>query len=116
MAKKQQVYQKWFATYQHIAKYGNPGVCPFCESADTDYFVMFISGNDGFMEVFCNECRKAHSVTTRQMPKDKYNVFTEDDYNSYRKRRNAGLRLSPTEPQSTNFTEQLQPMPQAVNA
>lgn len=92
--------------YVNICDFGIAGECPYCNSSDTDYFKMFISGNNGFTEIWCNTCGEMDNSTTRNMLRENCKVYTENDYLAHQERRKNGEYLSLT-PSTATKAERL---------
>ena len=100
-----------------IATHGIPGKCPFCNSKNTDYFMLLVSEKSGFTEIFCNDCHAFNTMSFPRLPKNhNFKMFTHEEYKSHQKKRALRLGLDSTEPKNTNFTEPLLPTPQLANA
>lgn len=50
---------------------GHSGICPYCNSEDTDYYVWrYKNTSDGFIAVWCNSCKKGLHICRRCIPED----------------------------------------------
>ncbi|MCL1997649.1 MAG: hypothetical protein FWG65_02670 [Turicibacter sp.] len=97
-------WKRWKKTFLNIDTIGIPGECPFCESTDTDYFMMQVGNQNGFTEAWCNSCGKFTNICRRgpwdneQLFPANRKIYTNEDYQAHQARRQAGERLSLTPP------------------
>ena len=54
---------KWIKNIENIAINNTPGVCPYCNSLNTDYSFKEIENGYGYAVIWCNECKKAVNVS-----------------------------------------------------
>ena len=54
---------KWLENMKNIAIDGTPGKCPMCGSQNTDYTCTVVNGKDGYMDIWCNDCKRAHHIS-----------------------------------------------------
>ncbi|MDO4555344.1 MAG: hypothetical protein Q4B70_09395 [Lachnospiraceae bacterium] len=56
---------KWSNNLKNIYDTGKVGKCPFCGSANTDYTATVVLKDKkmGFMDIWCNDCKKAHHAS-----------------------------------------------------
>lgn len=60
---------KWLDNLKNIAISGQAGKCPVCGSENTDYIctVVKTESKDGYLDVWCNDCRSAYHVSRIQI-------------------------------------------------
>ena len=70
--------EKWIDSLKSISDQGSVGSCPFCGSTNTDYkcSVVIPENRNGYMDIWCNNCKKAFHVSRMQIPK---NMKTEGE-------------------------------------
>ena len=63
---------KWLDNFKNILNERKAGKCPFCNGVNTDYkcTVVVPESRLGFMDIWCNDCRKAFHVSRMQLPED----------------------------------------------
>lgn len=71
------VMTKWAKHFIDADKIGITGICPYCNSSETDYVIV---QNPAFIEVWCNTCGKFESMTYRGTPPAGRKIMTGDDY------------------------------------
>lgn len=54
---------KWIENMKNIAIKGMPGKCPVCGSENTDYTCTAVNGDNGYMDIWCNDCKRAHHIS-----------------------------------------------------
>lgn len=55
--------KKWLKNLETLAKTGEVGACPFCDSEDTDFSSTKVSGDYGFTVLWCNSCRRSYVIS-----------------------------------------------------
>lgn len=61
--------EKWLKNLKSISGIGNAGNCPFCRSENVDHkaTVVVPESRLGYMDIWCNDCRKAFHVSRMQV-------------------------------------------------
>lgn len=67
---------KWLKNLENIAQKNYPGKCPYCNSDRTDYNAERISEKNGYLVVWCNDCKHAVNLSR---------VLITDDMNTNKK-------------------------------
>lgn len=64
--------EKWIENLKNISDKGSAGKCLFCGSVNMDYkcTVVVPESRLGFMDIWCNDCRKAFHVSRMQVSED----------------------------------------------
>lgn len=64
--------EKWLDNFKRIINVRKAGKCPYCKGVNTDYkcTVVVPEGRLGFMDIWCNDCRRAFHVSRMQVPED----------------------------------------------
>ena len=63
--------KKWYDSINNMLV-GDPlPKCPFCNSKNTDYRMIQISGDLGTADIWCNKCKKAIHISRIEVPKDR---------------------------------------------
>ena len=73
----------WMRNFIDADRVGNPGVCPFCGSNDTDYVIV---QNPAFIEVWCNSCYKMSNMSYRGTPPVGRKIMTGDEYADWKRK------------------------------
>ena len=62
--------EKWIENFKCVMERGNAGKCPFCRSVNMDYkaSVVVPESRLGYMDIWCNDCKKAFHVSRMQVP------------------------------------------------
>ena len=63
---------KWLENLKSIGAGGNVGKCPFCGSENTDYKCSVVDpeNGNGYMDIWCNDCKKAFHMSRMQVTGD----------------------------------------------
>lgn len=64
--------EKWLDNFNNISNGRKAGKCPFCNGVNVDYkcTVVVPESRLGFMDIWCNDCRKAFHVSRMQVSED----------------------------------------------
>lgn len=63
---------RWLKNVESIAASGKVGKCPECGSENTDYLckIVDVENQNGYMDIWCEDCRRAFHVSRMQISKD----------------------------------------------
>ena len=73
---------KWIKACKNISEAGKLGICPFCESCNTDYIYVVVSAGRGYFQAWCNDCHRACHVCTSGTP-EKGKYIHNSEYPNY---------------------------------
>lgn len=54
---------KWLKNIEQIAMDNTAGVCPYCESNDTEYSANEVANGFGYAVIWCNRCNHAYKLS-----------------------------------------------------
>lgn len=56
---------KWIENITRLFEFGETGICPFCNSDDTDYRMKIVDHKTkmGFGDIWCNCCKRAFHIS-----------------------------------------------------
>ena len=61
---------KWLRNIEQIAIDNTVGVCPYCQSNDTEYCAKGVKNGFGYAVIWCNNCKHAYSISRLKINKN----------------------------------------------
>lgn len=61
---------KWLRNVEQIALNNTAGVCPCCQSDDTEYSAKEVANGLGYAVIWCNHCRHAFNISRLRINKN----------------------------------------------
>lgn len=64
--------ENWLENLKSVSERGSVGKCPFCGSVNMDYKASVVAQESrlGYMDIWCNDCKRAFHVSRMQIPED----------------------------------------------
>ncbi|MDM8313109.1 MULTISPECIES: hypothetical protein [Clostridium] len=69
----------WIECIKSIASTGKAGKCPYCGNINTDYAHVKVDNENGYLDVWCNECKKMGHISRVRINKEIKNVINLDE-------------------------------------
>ena len=61
---------KWLKNIEQIATDNTAGVCPYCQSNDTEYSAKEVANGFGYAVIWCNRCKHAFNLSRIRVDKN----------------------------------------------
>ncbi len=61
---------KWLKNIEQIATDNTAGVCPYCQSNDTEYSARKVEKEFGYAVIWCNHCKHAFNLSRLRINKN----------------------------------------------
>lgn len=61
---------KWLKNITEIIDNRSAGICPYCKSKNTDYRIVRVNESMGYLDVWCNDCKRAYHISRMEVSPD----------------------------------------------
>lgn len=70
---------KWLECIKSIANTNKAGKCPYCSGSNTDYTYVLVEGQNGYLDIWCNNCKKLGHISRVKIDKKEKRVIALDE-------------------------------------
>lgn len=61
---------KWKENLISVSEKKEAGICPFCDSKNTDFHYTKVHKEIGYLDIWCNSCKKAVHISRCAVPEN----------------------------------------------